>query len=158
MEELKIVPPEGYEVDKKNSTFEKIVFKEISTDMPKSWNAFCQHSDTLGEYYINKDSNIEKLDFNFKRTDLDKNLCKYRTDAEAFLALIQLRRLWWEWKDEKKGCEMRYSFSICPPNDWRISVGGDKTVFPCYFYSEELAKKFLKTFKNLFNKVKILYQ
>ena len=58
MEELTIIPPKGYEVDKKNSTFEKIVFKEISTDMPRSWNEFCQHSDTLGEYYINKDSNI----------------------------------------------------------------------------------------------------
>ena len=104
MEELTIIPPKGYEVDKKNSTFEKIVFKEISTDMPRSWNEFCQHSDTLGEYYINKDSNIERLDFNFKRTDLGKNLCKYRTDAEAFLALIQLRRLWWECKDEKEGC------------------------------------------------------
>lgn len=29
MEEMKIVPPEGYEVDKENSTFEKIVFKKV---------------------------------------------------------------------------------------------------------------------------------
>lgn len=29
MKELKITPPEGYEIDKENSTFEKIVFKKI---------------------------------------------------------------------------------------------------------------------------------
>lgn len=27
--EIKIIPPEGYEIDKERSTFEKIVFKEI---------------------------------------------------------------------------------------------------------------------------------
>lgn len=29
MKEMKIIPPEGYEIDKENSTFEKIVFKKI---------------------------------------------------------------------------------------------------------------------------------
>lgn len=29
MKELKINPPEGYEIDKENSTFEKIVFKKV---------------------------------------------------------------------------------------------------------------------------------
>lgn len=29
MKEMKIIPPEGYEIDKKNSTFEKIIFKKV---------------------------------------------------------------------------------------------------------------------------------
>ena len=32
--EINIIPPNGYEIDKENSTFEKIVFKKISNDMP----------------------------------------------------------------------------------------------------------------------------
>lgn len=33
--ELKIQVPEGYEIDKENSTFENIVFKR--KELPKSW-------------------------------------------------------------------------------------------------------------------------
>ena len=35
--ELKIQVPEGYEIDKENSTFEKIVFKKVENELPKSW-------------------------------------------------------------------------------------------------------------------------
>ena len=34
--EMKIQVPEGYEIDRKNSTFEKIVFKKIEKELPKS--------------------------------------------------------------------------------------------------------------------------
>lgn len=34
--EFKIQMPEGYEIDKENSTFEKIVFKKIEKELPKS--------------------------------------------------------------------------------------------------------------------------
>nr|DAU65294.1 MAG TPA: hypothetical protein [Caudoviricetes sp.] len=35
--ELKIEVPQGYEIDKENSTFEKIVFKKVEKELPKSW-------------------------------------------------------------------------------------------------------------------------
>lgn len=35
--ELKIQAPEGYEIDKENSTFEKIVFKKEERKLPKKW-------------------------------------------------------------------------------------------------------------------------
>lgn len=35
--ELKIEIPDGYEIDRENSTFEKIVFKKIESKLPKSW-------------------------------------------------------------------------------------------------------------------------
>ena len=37
--ELKITIPEGYEIDKDNSTFEKIVFKKKDTK-PRSWKEY----------------------------------------------------------------------------------------------------------------------
>ena len=33
--ELKIEVPQGYEIDKENSTFEKIVFKKVEKELPK---------------------------------------------------------------------------------------------------------------------------
>ena len=36
MKELKIEIPDGYEIDKENSTFEKIVFKPLNP-YPKTW-------------------------------------------------------------------------------------------------------------------------
>ena len=50
--ELKIDIPEGYEIDKENSTFERIVFKKKYT-YPKSWEEFCENKPTTyEEYYI----------------------------------------------------------------------------------------------------------
>ena len=35
--ELKIEVPDGYEIDKEKSTFEKIIFKKVEKELPKSW-------------------------------------------------------------------------------------------------------------------------
>lgn len=44
MKELKIEVPEGYEIDKEKSTFEKIVFKKIKVELPKTWDEFCEQN------------------------------------------------------------------------------------------------------------------
>lgn len=50
MNELKITPPEGYEVDKKHSTFDCIKFKKIES---KGWETFCKNYPNIdGEYFI----------------------------------------------------------------------------------------------------------
>ena len=38
--ELKIEVPQGYEIDRQKSTFEKIIFKKI-TEKPKTWEDYC---------------------------------------------------------------------------------------------------------------------
>jgi len=60
MKEIKITPPEGYEVDKENSTFEKIVFKPIvdlsiinDTDwfyIETSWSHWLAKGNILSSY------------------------------------------------------------------------------------------------------------
>ena len=40
IKELKIEVPQGYEIDKQKSTFEKIVFKKIPEN-PKTWEEYC---------------------------------------------------------------------------------------------------------------------
>ena len=61
MKELKIEAPQGYEVDKENSTFECIKFKKIR-DI-KNWDDLCEAGDASDEvrlsgYYIEEDSDI----------------------------------------------------------------------------------------------------
>lgn len=101
--ELKIDIPEGYEIDKENSTFERIVFKKKHT-YPKSWEEFCANNKTINEeYFINVDSSIVAMcNINYRdRRDCnkDRNICKTKEEVEAFLALMQLKRLWHEYAD-----------------------------------------------------------
>lgn len=166
MKELQIVAPEGYEVDKEKSTFEKIVFKK-KNNRPTSWEKFCEENPkVIKEFYI--DSVSEMKDFNAEYSTLvtarrvkeDKNLCKTEAEAEAFLALIQLRRLWHVWRDEPdKKAETRGAafFYNRIEDKWEVSIICF-TGFPIWFKSEETAKLFLETFKDLFDKVKVLYQ
>ena len=42
--EIKINCPEGFEVDKENSTFECIKFKSIKKELPKTWEEFCKNN------------------------------------------------------------------------------------------------------------------
>ena len=46
--ELKIQIPDGYEIDKEKSTFEKIVFKKKDTK-PRSWEEYCCQQQTNGK-------------------------------------------------------------------------------------------------------------
>lgn len=59
MKEIKITPPEGYEVDEKNSTFEKIVFKKVEEKLTyeKIADKLFTNED---HYYIDEDGSIIK--------------------------------------------------------------------------------------------------
>ena len=102
--ELKIEVPEGYEIDQKNSTFERIVFKKKHT-YPKSWEEFCENFQTTDkEYDICSDSEIfDTYNTQNRDCDEDRNNCKTKEEAEAFLALMQLKRLWHEYVDNYSG-------------------------------------------------------
>jgi len=89
MKNLKITAPEGYEIDKENSTFENIVFKPIKKELPKSW-------EELGEisgYYIN-DAGCVPIGINrCNHTGREINIFVTKEQAEASLALAQLSQL-----------------------------------------------------------------
>ena len=50
--ELKIEVPQGYEIDRQKSTFEKIVFKKIPEN-PKTWEDYCSLMKGKTIYYTN---------------------------------------------------------------------------------------------------------
>lgn len=86
MKNLKITAPEGYEIDKANSTFENIVFKP--TKIPKSWEELGKISGVFqatagGVLGIGQVRTLEK----------NKNVYATKEQAEASLALAQLSQL-----------------------------------------------------------------
>ena len=84
--ELKIQVPEGYEIDKENSTFECIKFKQIKGT---TYEDICSNLFKSG-YYINNDGEIIRVsDFN-ENAKKDKNNATNKKQLNRLLALNQL--------------------------------------------------------------------
>ena len=157
--ELKIEVPEGYEIDKENSTFEKIVFKKKHT-YPKSWGEFCNNNQaTNDEYFIGTDSKVFnmsdiRMDVQRREYEGDRNLCKTKEEAEAFLALMQLKRLWHEYVDNYSEKVDNYyyidRFSSIDSCDFKVSEVCSRRKYLFKFPSKELALEFLNNFRDLF--------
>lgn len=88
--EIKINIPEGYEVDKKNSTFSCIRFKKIT--QVNTW----QDISKLQGFYILEDSTIKELDpvyHNMRAMRENTNVFINRKYAKSALALAQISQL-----------------------------------------------------------------
>ena len=85
--ELKIQAPEGYEIDKENSTFERIKFKPIKKDI--TYEDVCNSIFKTG-YYINNRSEIVRINDFVDDVRIDKNNALNRKQLERLLALNQL--------------------------------------------------------------------
>lgn len=87
--ELKIEVPQGYEIDKEKSTFEKIVFKKVEKELPKSWEDLM----TVKGYCVSTFSKIEDCSEECYTYKENKNIFPTKEEAEACLALAQLCQL-----------------------------------------------------------------
>ena len=153
--EVKIKVPEGYEIDKENSTFECIKFKPIKKKLPKTWKEYCKTNPRReGESWIDNLSMIESLGTSAgKNRDyvVDKNLLPNKEYAEAILALcqlIQLRDCYNDgWKPDWTRVDSKYTIYVVG----NIVVGGSNTnvnrIFA--FKTQELRDQFLENFRDL---------
>ena len=156
--------PDGMCIDESNSTFEKIVFKKKYA-YPKSWEEFVTKNPVMNdEYYIDRDSIVKAFGYTNDRPDADKNLCKTKEEAEAFLALIQLKRLWHEYVDNYSGkvdddyCYNIDMFSSMNSYEFKVFLGCSvRRKYLFKFPSEELAEEFLNNFRDLFIKASPLW-
>jgi len=145
MKNLKINIPVGYEIDKEQSTFENIVFKQ--QQLPKSWEDLKE----LDGAFVDEDSKIGE-GFNFCVARTNKNVFSTKEQAEASIALAQLSQLMkvynggWipDWDDFKENKYCIYFF------DNKI----DKQIF-CMtnkflsFKTLEIRDEFLENFEDL---------
>ena len=145
--EFKIQVPEGYKIDRENSTFEKIVFKKIENELPKSW----EELENINGYYVDSWGDVRYY-YGVNTPDhTNKNTFPTEGEAKACLALAQLCQLrdrynnGWkpDWEDDEEKFNIFYSEN-------KIVKGF------CYasnsvlaFKSEQLRNKFLKKFRGL---------
>ena len=150
--ELKIQIPEGYEIDKEKSTFEKIVFKKKDTK-PRSWN---RKPRSWKEYL--------ELSTGFDGAGIDWNCGGVQTTglhhrgkaivpthlAQPFIAMMQLmslRQAWigdWEpdWKDSTNWCII-FRMGVLEVDFFNY------TAHPLSFQTAEIAEDFMNCFKDL---------
>ena len=138
--ELKIEIPQGYEIDKEKSTFEKIIFKKIPEN-PKTWEDYCKL--TKGSYsnYANATTNIVYKD----RHTGAYNEFTTKERAKQFIAfgkLLQLHDYWvGDWKINSDNIYVIYKNVI-------IAVVHNND-FPLAFPTREMAKEFKNCFEDL---------
>ena len=86
--ELKIQIPEGYEIDKENSTFECIKFKSIRNDI--TYKDICEKLFEKGYYYFGDRGDIREIVEFDDKTCADRNNAAYIKQLDKVLALNQL--------------------------------------------------------------------
>lgn len=96
MNEVKIQIPDNCELIKDGDTY---IVKEKKQTPPRSWEEFCKRFPLKkGEAYIDPNSIIDVADYKCSRNVSEsKNWCTSKEEAEAFLALMQLRQLRKAW-------------------------------------------------------------
>jgi hypothetical protein len=162
MKELKIEVPHGYEIDTEKSTFEKIVFKKIKVELPKTWDEFCEQNPIeKPEFFINTLSCIESINkpsYRFRQKISDKILLSTKEDAKAHLALIQLHRLRdiyrQGWKPNWNDGTGKYCILFNQDNLDIVTY--TRTPHFLSFQSKEIAEQFVENFKDLIEKAKEL--
>lgn len=127
---------------------------------PNTWKEFCDISGNTG-WYIKEDCDIAETLIVGEIYKSSKNLCDSREEAEAFLAFMQLRRLrncyvegwkpeWWD--------DLKEKYIIRLINNDLVVQCTNTYASPMSFPNKEMAEKFVKNFKNLLTKVKVLFQ
>ena len=132
------------------------LFKEYEkqNELPKTWEEFCERNDiTSGESYIDLRSRIKELPTCERDSIDDRNLCTSKQEAEAHLALIQLRQLRkayvknWEpdWTCRQLVYCVGYNYILNKCVIESSDIWGNCMSFPTY----KLADQFLINFKDL---------
>ena len=142
--ELKIEVPQGYEIDRQKSTFEKIIFKKIAEN-PKTWEEYCSltkgktaHQTNCDNYTIINGFSGAHYQFSTKKR------------AEQFIALGKLLQLRDYWVKNNKFKEAIGVFTLgngvivtneCATNDCALT-----------FPTQEMVDKFINCFRDLIKK------
>ena len=137
--EVKIEVPQGYEIDKEKSTFEKIVFKKIP-EKPKTWEDYCKLTKGSRSNYATTTNMVNK-----DRYTGTYNEFTTKERAEQFIALgklLQLRDYWvGDWKRNSDNIYIIYKNVIM--------AAVHNSDFPLTFPTRKMAEEFKNCFEDL---------
>ena len=149
MKEMKIIPPEGYEVDKENSTFEKIVFKKVEEKL--TYTKIVNELFTGKRYYYTNDYGTIKESADPQKVndfcDIDPNNAPTKHQLQKLLALNKLMNVAYylndgwapDWNDG--GQEKFYIYYNSAVKTFNVSANFYYNSGVIYFKSKELAKQ-----------------
>ena len=148
MKEIKITIPDNCELIKDGNTY---IVKEKKQEPPRSWKEFCKrYPIQKGEAYIDFDSIIHVTNCKCNRNVLtNQNWYVSKEEAEAFLALIQLRQLRKAWVGDWEPSGYDYCAIVYELKDG-LQIGFyEKLNKSLSFPTREMAADFLNCFKDL---------
>ena len=148
--------PEGFEIDKEQSTKRQIVLKPIGCRL-RTWKEYCEKMRGTNSYYI-EDSHYTSVSAQFGCFPIVTEF-ESKEDAEAFAAyskLLKMRRQWiGSWKPDWKNNNVTKFTIIAAENE--ISKGEHYTVNSSMsFPTDEMRDEFLDCFKDLLEQAKSL--
>ena len=155
MKEVRIQIPDNCELIKDGDTY---IVKEKKQGPPRSWKEFCKNYPMqIGEAFINASSEIIVYEIpSLRHERRDMNLCNSKEEAEAFLALMQLRQLRKAWVGDWEP-QINTFYCIIYPEENKLKVGTNFTINRSLsFQTKEIAEDFLNCFKDLCETAKIL--
>lgn len=154
MNEVKIQIPDNCELIKDGDTY---VVREKKQVPPRSWEEFCKkYPIQKGETYISPSSDIHTFKGDaFRDAELDKCICTSKEEAEAFLALMQLRQLRKAWVGDWKPSGGIY-YAIVYVIEGRLKVDFyERLNKSLSFPTKGMAEDFLNCFRDLCETTKI---
>ena len=140
---LKINIPEGYEIDRENSTFEEIVFKkkvDHFSRLPKTWEEYCKQTKDYVSYFCGSPNSILKSWFegSYNEFMTEERVKQY----VALGKLLQLRDYW------VGDCKINSDNIYVIYKNVIIAVVHNND-FPLAFPTREMAKEFKNCFEDL---------
>ena len=157
MNEVKIQIPDNCELIKDGDTYIVKKKKKLQKkEPPRSWEEFCKnYSRTTNEYFICGDSSIDQVlnTDSPREIECDKNICTSKEEAEAFLALMQLRQLRKAWIGDWNPTSETKLFawietSHCHYKTY-VNYGTQECSRVLSFPTRAMAEDFLNCFKDL---------
>lgn len=146
--ELKIEVPQGYEIDRKKSTFKKIVFKKIEPCKPTTWKEYCKYAKDCPSYYGNpRQTNICETRFDgFYNEFFTKERVKQYV---ALGKLLQLRDYCVDGLEKYSDDVVAVIYNI-DGEIKNISVPNKRSLsYPFTFPTKKMAQKFIECFEDL---------
>ena len=158
MKEVKIQIPDNCELIKDGDTY-VVREKEKKDSKPKSWEEFCEeYPINKEEYFIGTFAEISKAPEGDRNPFDDRDVCTSEKEAEAFLALMQLRQLRKAWVGDWKITQGQYAACITNKESDGLVIGDGYFISTriMMFPNTQMAAEFLVYFKDLLEKAKIL--
>ena len=158
MKEVKIQIPDNCELVKDGDNY---VVREMQNP-PRSWEEFCEkYPLTDKEAFIDSFSNINPpCECGERKALSGKNWCASKEEAEAFLALMQLRQLRKAWVGDWEQPNSRICISTIAYNidieKVVVKTGNYWCNITLSFPTPEMAEDFLSCFSDLCETAKIL--